>query len=158
MTFLIIFLLLIATLFAASFVTKRRFGVLGLALAAGAFMSSLWVGDLTPIIAGAGIVTVEPPLESVVAAALILLPAALLLVSGPTYTFKGQRLLGALLFALLAGMLLLEPLGSALVIEGVGVTVYQFLQTHRMMIVTICLAFALIDIFATKTLKKPSKH
>src|SRR3954465_8231908 len=120
MSFLIIFLIIIGILFATAYFTKRRFGVLGLALAAGAMLSTLWVGDLTPIIAQAGIVLVKPPLESVVSAALILLPALLLLSSGPSYKSQVQRLVGAGAFAVLAAALLLDPLGSALVIDGVG--------------------------------------
>src|SRR5258708_6096136 len=112
MSFLVIFLVIIGALFLTAFLTKRRFGVLGLALAAGAMLSTLWVGDLTPIIASAGIILVRPPLESVVSAGLILLPAVLLLSSGSTYKSMLQRVIGAALFAMLATSLLLEPLGS----------------------------------------------
>ena len=132
--------------------------MLGLALAAGAFMSNLWVSDVTPIVAETGIVTVNPPLESVVAAALILLPAVLLLASGPTYRHKGQRLVGAALFAVLAGMLLLEPLGSALVIDDVGIKAFRFLLEYRLLIITACLVLAIADILMTKTPKKSARH
>ncbi len=158
MNFLIIFLGVLIGLFAVAFVTKRRFGVLGLALAAGTFISSLWVGDLTPIIAETGVQLIKPPLESVVSAALILLPAALLLLSGPTYRPGTSRTIGALLFAAFAGVLLLEPLGSALVIDGVGQTVYDTLTLYRNPIITACLIVALLDILATKTPKAAPKH
>lgn len=158
MSFLVIFLSLLAVLFVIAFVTKRRFGVLGLALAAGAFISGLWVGDLTPIIAETGVQLIKPPLESVVSAGLILLPAGLLLLSGPTYRPGASRILGALLFAVFAGVLLLEPLGSALVIEGVGQSVYDVLTTYRSPIITGCLIIALLDILGTKTPKLPPKH
>lgn len=158
MSFLVIFLGIIAVLFSVAFVTKRRFGILGLALIAGAYMSAFWVGDLTPIIAGVGIETVTPPLESVVSAGLIIVPAALLLLSGPTYPAGSRRLFGALLFAVLASTLLLEPLGSALIIDGLGKQVYAFLFDNRTTIVTICLVIALLDIVATKTPRIPSKH
>lgn len=158
MTFVIIFLLLIITLFSVAFFTKRRFGVLGLALAAGSMLSALWVGDLTPIIAEAGFVLVRPPLESVVAAMLTLLPALLLLASGPSYLSSKQRVIGALLFAVLATVLLLEPLGSALIIEGLGEQVFDFLTVNRVIIITICLAIAVMDLLLAKTPKIPSKH
>jgi hypothetical protein len=158
MTFVVIFLLLIIVLFAIAFFTKRRFGVLGLALAAGAMLSTLWVGDLTPIIAQAGFVLIRPPLESVVASLLTLLPAILLLASGPTYHKSSQRVLGALLFAILATVLLLEPLGSALIIEGPGEEVYNFLVANRVVIITVGLIVAVADILFAKTPKIPSKH
>jgi hypothetical protein len=157
-TALIVFILLIVTLFAVALFTKRRYGMLALALAAGAMLSTLWVGDLTPIIAQAGFALVRPPLESVVAGTLTLLPAMLLLASGPTYHKASQRIFGAVLFAVFATVLLLEPLGSALVIEGIGMEVYNFLVTHRIVIITICLIIAIFDILFAKTPKIPSKH
>jgi len=156
MSFLVLFLIIMASLFATAYFTKRRFGVLGLALAAGAMLSSLWVGDLTPIIASAGIILVKPPLESVVSAGLILLPALLLLSSGPSYKSHIQRIIGAGTFAVLAIALLLEPLGSALVIDSVGQPVYDFFVHNRVIIITACLVLAIIDLFMTKSPK--SRH
>jgi len=158
MSFVIIFLILIGALFATAYFTKRRFGVLGLALAAGAMLSTLWVGNLTPIIANAGIILVKPPLESVVGAALILLPAVLLLSSGPTYKSFSQRLVGSFAFAILAIALLLQPLGSALVIDGVGQSVYTFFLNNRAIIVTVCLALAVLDLLVTKNSKRMKSH
>jgi len=151
MSFVVIFVIIIALLFATAFFTKRRFGVLGLALTAGAMLSTLWVGDLTPIIAKAGIIIVKPPLESIVAATLTLAPALLLLTSGPTYKASHHRIAGAAAFAVLATMLLLEPLGSALVIEGVGKQVYDFVTDWRVVIITACLVYAVVDLLMTKT-------
>jgi hypothetical protein len=132
--------------------------MLALALSAGAMLSTLWVGDLTPIIAEAGFVLVRPPLESVVAGALTLLPAVLLLASGPAYQKGPHRVLGALLFAVFATVLLLEPLGSALIIDGIGKQVFNFLTVNRIALITICLAVAVFDILFTKIPKIPSKH
>lgn len=151
MNFLIAFLVVIAALFILAYITKRRFGVLGLALAAGAMLSTLWVGNLTPVIANAGIVLIKPPLHSVVAAGLILLPAVLLLVSGPTYKSTIQRIVGAAAFALLATTLLLEPLGSALGIDGSAQSIYDTLVRYHAYIVTIALAYAVFDLLTTKT-------
>jgi hypothetical protein len=158
MSFLIIFLIIIALLFATAYFTKRRFGVLGLALAAGAMLGNLWVGDLTPIIARAGIILVKPPLESVVLASLILLPALLLLSSGPSYKARTQRIIGASAFAILATALLLEPLGSALVIDSVGQPVYDFFAHNRVLIITVCLVLAIVDLLMTKSPKHHKEH
>ncbi|HEX7484477.1 MAG TPA: hypothetical protein VF281_05005 [Candidatus Saccharimonadales bacterium] len=158
MTFVTIFLLLVAGLFALAFFTKRRFGVLGLALATGAMVSSLWVADLTPVVAQAGLVLIKPPLESVVAATLTLAPALLLLLSGPSYRTTWQRTAGALLFAVLAAVLLLEPLGSALIINGPGEQLYNFFVANHVIIITVCVALAVMDLLLTKTPKMPSRH
>ncbi|MDN5275019.1 MAG: hypothetical protein JWP06_920 [Candidatus Saccharibacteria bacterium] len=157
MSFLILFLIIIGLLFATAYITKRRFGVLGLALAAGAMLGNLWVGNLTPLIAQAGIVLVKPPLESVVLAALILLPALLLLSSGPSYKAQTQRFIGAGAFAVLAAALLLEPLGSALVIDGVGQPVYDFFVRNHVIIITVCLILAIFDLLMTKSPKAHHK-
>ena len=151
MSFVVIFCMVVAALFILAFFTKRRFGVLGLALAAGAMLSGLWVGDLTPIIANAGFIIVKPPLSSVVSAGLILLPALLLLSSGPTYKTMRQRVIGAAAFAVLAVALLLEPLGSALVIDGIGRSVYEFFVLFRSIIITAALSLAVLDLLVTKT-------
>lgn len=158
MTFVTIFLLLLAALFTLAFFTRRRFGVLGLALATGALISGLWVADLTPVVAQAGFVLIKPPLESVVAASLTLAPALLLLMSGPSYRSSWQRTFGAVLFAVLAAVLLLEPLGSALIIDGPGEQLYTFFVTNRVIIITVCVGMALIDLLLTKTPKMPPKH
>ncbi|HMH69953.1 MAG TPA: hypothetical protein VK502_01000 [Candidatus Saccharimonadales bacterium] len=158
MSFLVIFLLFIGLLFATAFFTKRRFGVLGLALAAGAMLSNLWVGDLTPIIASAGIIIVKPPLSSLVSAGLILLPALLLLASGPTYKSMVQRVVGAGAFAVLAIALLLEPLGSALVIDTVGKPVYDFFVEQKVIIITAALILAILDLLVSKSPKRRKEY
>ncbi|HEX6415977.1 MAG TPA: hypothetical protein VFZ62_00435 [Candidatus Saccharimonadales bacterium] len=158
MSFIIVFLIVIALLFAMMFFTKRRLGVVGLGLAAGAILSSLWVGDLTPIIASTGVQLVKPPLESVVSAGLILLPAVLLLMGGPTYKTMPQRIIGAVVFSALAIALLLEPLGSALVIDETGKPVYDFFIQNRTGIVTLGLILAILDLLVTKTPKHPKDH
>lgn len=146
----------VVTLFVMAYFTKRQFGVLGLALASGATLSGLWAQNLTPYIESAGVQIVAPPMETVVAAAMTLLPAVILLFSGPSYSKKSQRVIGAGAFALLAVAFLLEPLGNALVITGEGVTYYTWLTENRVWIVTAGLLFALVDILTAKT-PKPEK-
>lgn len=160
MSFLVIFIGLVIIAFILVFLTKRRFGVLGLALAAGAVLGQLWVGNLTPLVAHAGVQMTRPPLESVVAAAVIVTPALLLLFSGPTYRSKVWRVIAGLIFATLAIAFLLDPLGSALVINGPGKPVYQFFVDNKMMIISFGLIISLLDVLATKSVKHPKsdKH
>ena len=147
----IVFLIVLILLFGLAYATKRRFGVLGLALAAGSMLSGLWAAKLTPIVADAGIVVQNPPLITLVAVILVLLPALLLLFSGPSYHDIPMRLAGAFLFAALAFALLIEPLGSALVLQDQGKEVYDFFVENRVYIVTVGLVLAVIDLLAVHT-------
>ncbi len=157
MNVIIVFGLTLAALFVLAYYTKRRFGVLGLALAAGAMLSSLWALELTPLVKSTGIDIVSPPLATIVGVILVLLPAVLLLASGPTYHNKREQILGAFLFSSLALALLIEPLGTGLVLQGDSRMVYEWLIEYRVWIVTAGLVAALIDLMFTKSSGR-SKH
>ncbi len=149
----IVYIATLIILFLLAFFTKRRFGVLGLALAAGAMLSDLWAQKLTPIIQSTGVEIAVPPLSTVVAVFIVLLPAIILLASGPTYHKKSERIFGASAFALLAVALLIEPLGSGLVLQGDSKTIYDLLYENRVYIVTAGLLIALFDLLFAKTAK-----
>lgn len=155
MSLVVILLVIIAVLFVVTYITRRRFGVLGLALCAGYLLSNMWTGQVTPWIQGAGFDMFVPPLSSVVAAALVLLPAVLLLFSGPANHGKWKRLIAAAAFALLAAAFLLGPLGSSLSLDGNGAKIYHFLVDNKSIIITVAIAYALYDVLTTTTpLKK----
>lgn len=157
MNMVIILIIILAMLFALTFFTKRRFGVLGLALAAGAVLSNFWATDLTPMVRQMGLETISPPLTSVVAAALVLLPALVLLFSGPSYTHMVERVIGSAAFALLALAFLLPTLGSALTLYGDSLKIYTFISDHRVWLVTLGLLFAIFDLLAVKTRRHREK-
>jgi asparagine N-glycosylation enzyme membrane subunit Stt3 len=96
---------------------------------------------------------VAPPLENVVAAALVLLPAVLLFFSGPTYHHATERVVGSIAFAVLALAFLLQPLGNSLVLDSTGQAIYNFFIQNRVYIVTLGLAFAVFDLLTTRTPK-----
>lgn len=153
MSFIVIIGIIAAVLFAAIYFTRRRFGVLGLALAAGSLISELWTDEITPLIRDAGVQLLSPPLASVVAATLVLLPAIILLFSGPTYRKRVQRIVGSLAFMLLATVLLLPALFNGLVLDATGNQIYNALNDNRSYIITAAIAYAVIDILAIKTPK-----
>ena len=157
----IVFVVVLALLFGLAYFTKRKFGALGLALAAGSILSELWADKLTPLVAEAGLSVARPPLITIVSVALVLLPAIVLLFSGPSYREAPLRLVGATLFAALAFALLIEPLGSALVLQGQGKVIYDFFAENQVYIVTIGLILAVLDLVATHTGRRyprSSKH
>lgn len=150
-----------AVLFGAVYFSKRRFGLLGLALAAGAMLSSLWTAELTPLVEQVGVDLVAPPLETVVAATLTLFPALLLLGTGPKVSGTLPRVVASASFVLLALALLLGPIGAGFVITGQALVAYNFLEEYRFAIVTAALVYALYDIITYKPPKldgKKSKH
>lgn len=156
-----VFIVLGLVLFGLAFITRRRFGVLGLALAAGSVLSSLWATSLVRIIESS-----QPQLSGIavagyVAAGLVLLPAVLLLFSGPSYKGAHGRVTGALLFAVFALILVAEPLGSALVLDTVGRTIYSVLQQYKPYIITVGVILAVLDLLAVHATgghQSKSKH
>lgn len=151
MNLAIVFAVILVGLFIVAFATKRRFGVLGLALAAGAMLSDLWAAKLTPMFESAGVVVEQPPLQTVVAVVLVLLPAILLLFSGPSYTDTRMRIVSALCFAALATALLINPIGNSIILVGQSRDVYDFFIDNRVYVVTIGLVVALLDVLTTRT-------
>lgn len=155
MNIVVIVLVVIALLFLTAYFTKRRFGVLGLALCAGSLLSGMWAADVTPFIREyAGVQLIAPPLSSVVAVCLVLLPAVVLLFSGPSYHTFWQRAIGAAAFALLATALMLQPLGNGLAFDANGKQIYELLLDNRNIIITATIVYALFDLLTLKTPKK----
>jgi hypothetical protein len=152
---LIATILLFAILFSVAFVAKRRFGILGLALCAGALLSLNWANTLTPFLEKQGIVLITPPLSAIVQIGLTLIPAFLLLFSGPTYTKTLGRIVGAAGFALLAMTFLTDMLASILVLDPVSSGLYQFLHDHRSLLIVAGIFGAVIDVLLTR---KPRGH
>ncbi len=151
MNFVYILIFVIGLLFALAYFTKRRFGVLGLALCAGSLLSTMWTAQVTPLVHDAGFQLLAPPLSSVVAAGLVLLPAIILLFSGPSYKRTWQKVIGASAFALLSTSLLLTPLGNSLSLDEMGQSYYTFLVENKSIIITATITFALFDLLTLKT-------
>ncbi|HRN90613.1 MAG TPA: hypothetical protein PK265_01975 [Candidatus Saccharibacteria bacterium] len=136
-------------LFVSAYLTRRRFGLLGLALAAGSILSGIWGYDAGLIASGLGF-PVGSLTTAVTLAIIVLLPAGVLLFHGYIYkTFIG-RIVGAALFTLLALAFLIEPLGHVLMPQGFGADVYNWLSQNRTAIIGGGLIAAVIDLFLTK--------
>lgn len=158
MNLLIILLTIASLLFLVAYFTKRRFGVLGLALIAGSVISSMWTSEVTAFIQGAGIELLTPPLSSLVGSTLVLLPAVLIFFGGPKYSNKLKRLIGSAVFALLAMSLLLSAFGNGLNLDENGMKIYSFLTGNSTLIMTAGIAYALYDVFTHKPPKLKDDH
>lgn len=150
MSFFVVVGIFAGALFLASFLTKRRVGLIGLALAAGYVLAQLWTQELTPLVASAGIEIIKPPLSSLVATILTLLPAILLFFHGASAKGKLIRIGHALVFAALGVALLMEPIGAALVIDDTAKPVYEFLKQYNMVFITAGIALSIVDLMMGK--------
>jgi hypothetical protein len=159
-SFLVIMGVIFGGLFLAAFLMKRRLGLLGLALGAGSILASFWANDLTPIVASAGIEVVKPPLSSILATVLVLLPPALLFFHGASVKGKLLRLVHSTVFAALGVALLLEPLGRALIIDDTAKPIYDFLVHYNTIFITAGLALSIGDLMMGKSKRreKESRH
>ena len=157
MVVIAIFAALAIALFAGAFFSKRRFGLLGLALTAGATLSSMWSYDAGLVISSTGLVPEGPLTNAVALSAVTLLPAILLLFHGHAYKNAISRVIGSLLFTVLALAFLVEPIGFALPLSGVAADIYNWLVANRELIISAGVVLAVIDLFFTKPAPK-SEH
>ncbi len=142
---IIVTLVMLLALFALAYVSRRRFGVLGLALTAGALLARQMTKDLSWAISYYDL-PVEP-LTTVSAAsiALILTPALVLLFSGPSYKTNVQAVVGAVMFALMAMLLILGPLATSLQPDAFMQPVFAWVARNNSVLLAGMVALAVVD-------------
>lgn len=160
---LVIIIAIALALFGLAFVTKRRFGVLGLGLSAGAILAQSWSREVARWLEN-GHIPVQP-LSHFTASTLllILLPALLLLIGGPKYTERKYAIIGSVCFALLGTMLLIAPLTTDLPTADRGVrSALDFIAKWQNVLIAGGIALAIVDTLLTHGPKLPgrkkSKH
>jgi len=161
MSVVLIFGTLAVGLFISAYITKRRFGLLGLALAAGSILSGLWSYDADLVVGATGLFPSGPLTTAITLSLIVMLPAGILLFHGYTYKSALGRIVGALLFTLLSLAFLVEPLSHTLTLEGFGIDVYNQLLNNKDLIIGVGLILAVVDLFLTKPAhlaNKKSKH
>lgn len=146
-----------ALLFAGAFISKRRFGLLGLALTAGATISTIWDYTAGLMVSSTGLVPNGPITQAVTQSFIVLLPAILLLFHGYAYKNLLSRIIGSLLFAVLGLAFLVEPIGYVLPLEGLGAEIYRQVVQYKDLIVSTGVILAVGDLFFTKTAKAAEK-
>ena len=160
MEVIIICIIIAIVLFIGAFITKRRFGLLGLALAAGSLLSGIWGYDIVLMTNGFGLPN-APLSTAIVTSVIVILPAFVLLFHGYSYKNYIARVFGALMFTVLALAFLIDPLGHILMPVGFGADVYNWLVNYKTLIIGAGLILAIIDLFLTKpahSSDKKSKH
>jgi len=158
MDVLIVLIGLSLVLFGASFMAKRRFGLLGLALASGSLLSGIWGYDAGLIASGLGFPQ-NATTTAVILSAIVLLPAIILLFHGYVYKSMIGRLVGAAMFTILALALLITPLAHVLIPQGAGASIYNLLVNNKDFITGLGLIAAVVDLFFTKPVQSSdNKH
>ena len=156
----IVLVSLAVLLFLGAFISKRRFGLLGLALTAGATLSTMWSYDAGLIVSSTGLVPDGPLTNAVALSLVVLMPAIILLFHGYKYKSLFSRFIGSLLFTILALAFLLEPIGFALPLEGMSAYLYNQAVSYKELIISVGVVLAIVDLFFTKkshTVEKSDK-
>ena len=141
-------------LFAVVYASKRRFGLLGLALVAGSIISASWASYVTVVLQVQGIALLSPPLKVVVAALLVVLPVLFLVIVGPTYRKKWQRLSGSFLLSLFGTALMAAAIArEAPELAQGNIVIHIITQTYPIILVA-GVILAILDIIVTYFPKK----
>ena len=139
-------------LFLLAFFSKRRFGILGLALAAGYVLQQLWE-PLFPTWASYVSLPAEVPISplTVIGLVVLLLPSLLLLFGGPTYKNMTGRLIGSVLYALLAVLFGAAALAGSMDLTGESKQVFDSVMENRDYILTGALVLAVVDVMHSRS-------
>lgn len=157
MIVILILIGVIAALFAGAFLSKRRFGVLGLGLTAGAIIAPIWGENAGYVISATGIVPEGPLVNAIAVSAITLIPAVLFMFNGYSYKHLFGRIVGSLLFTLLATAFLVEPINSIMTLTGPVGTAYAWVVSNRELILSVGVAFVVTDFLFARTVQKPEK-
>lgn len=158
MTYIVILIVYLAGLFVVAWLSRRQMALPALALAAGALMAELWTSSLTPIVAEAGVELVRPPLTSVVAVGLTLLPALLVMFRAPRARGGLRSLVSCLVFAVLAAMLTYGAFSGAVVLDDASRQYALDIIRWQNVVITAAIALVLLEIvFARSELSRKKK-
>jgi hypothetical protein len=113
-------------------------------------VSTIWSYNAGLIVASTGLIPDATIANAVTLSIIVLLPAVVLLFHGYRYKSAIGRAVGSLLFAILAMAFLIEPLGYALPLDGIGADVYTQFTEYREAIISVGVVLAVADLFLTK--------
>ena len=151
MSVAILFGVIVAVIFAAAFVSSRRFGPLALALAAGFLLAEWWSNWLGSILDGFGMELDWLPNGVIAVLLLLLAPLFALLASGPKYQKKYMKIVSAAGIAFLAAALLVMPLGKFMSLDGQALELYKMFAGAWRYIATTGLVLGVVDLFLAHT-------
>lgn len=148
MTFLIVLGIYCLILFLVAFLSRRLVAVASLALCAGAVLAKLWTNDLTPLVAGAGVQIISPPLGSLIAVALTIIPAVLVLAKSPKAGKKRHGISSSIVFAILGALLTYGAFSNAVILDEQSKDVVLQILSYEKWILTACIILAVGEVLA----------
>ena len=157
---LIVIAAVIVVLFLLGLMSKRRFGTLGLALAAGALLASQLTVWLSTYIKALDVETGSLSARAAASIALTLLPAFLLLFSGPSYRKRTHALIGAAAFSLMGTLLIIGPLSIGLPKDATAQSTLSFIASYSDVLLAVGILGAVVDAWFIHTFTphdKPKK-
>lgn len=157
MTFLIVLGLYFLALAVVFFISRRHIGMPALGLTAGAVLANLWTDSLTPVVAEAGLVIEKPPLASLVALALTLLPAIIVMLRSTKAHSVLHQLYSSVVFAALTVMLTYGAFANAVILDETSKSFVLELLPYDSAIITACIILALIDVIYHRKHKSPTR-
>lgn len=153
MSFMIVAGALLLGLFLLAYFRPGRYGLTILALVAGSMLASFWSDALASYSAFVGTQFGIVFWRELISAALVLVPALLLLLFSKKGASRIPRIFGALIIGVLAVTLLLPTLTSMVIIESGSRSIYAAIDQYRALIITIALVVAFIDVLFTGSSK-----
>jgi hypothetical protein len=156
MTFLIVLGIYFAIIAVGFFVSRRHMGMPALGLTAGTVLAKLWTADVTPLIAQAGVVIERPPLSSLVAVCLTLLPSVIVMARTAKAHSLYHRIYSSVVFGLLAVVLTYNAFASAVVLDDTSKELVLRMLPYDSISITVCIVLALVDVVYHR--KNAGKH
>ena len=159
MSIIILFGAILAIVFTIAFISSRRFGPLALSLAAGFLLSEWWASWLTGLLYGLKLAVSWLPNGVIAVLTLTLIPLFALLLGGPRYQRKHEKIISAVAIAFLTASLLVVPLGKYVSLDGQALDLYKIFANNWRYVATLGLVCGVIDLFMLHTGgHKPGKH
>lgn len=156
MNIAIVCIVVVLAIFISAYMTKRHFGLLGLAMAVGSILSGIWAYE-AGLVAGIFGISSNPVSSAIIAAIITLLPCYLLLPRARAYKTALGRLLGAGLFTALAVAFLIGPFSNILILQGSAAEIYRQVLGYKDLIIGVGLIVAILDLLLTKSAESSEK-
>ncbi len=150
-------LVMAGILFVMAYLSKRRYGLLGLGLIAGSLISVNWASYVTLMLQAQGVSLSTPPLSLVVAIGVLLLPALILMVVAPKYKKIHSRLVGSAFFAILGMTLVIAEFHRSAQNLLEPSFMLAYINQYQAIIIVVAIVAALVDVFHTHLPKKKIK-
>lgn len=156
---LIISIIVFASLAAASYFSKRRFGFLALGLAVGSVLSAIWATEASYILSSLSIVPSGPMTNGLSILIVTVLPAIVLMFKGPKHKSIPVRIISSAAFGLLAVSLTISTIQSMSTTGGVDAL--EPLYQYKNLIISVGMIMGVVDVMLGKfseKLDKKHKH